>query len=359
MKSDKGNDDYSRLLINDSLLPDIFLVRYAQELSRNALLVYLWLNMKNKQDGFEEDEVKKYKIIAEEEIPQALAELMASGLITRKDKTYIFDDIKVREVEEYVQAVKARGENPELSGPLSDEKERQILADSISSTFYQGEIPYIFYRLIDKCLYEYKFDSRVCYKLFEEGYEQSCHRSLALMEKMARSWYEKGYTDILSLEKQLEINKRTKKLIKLTGKLMRKRLNELEIERVSSWAEDLGATEELVNLAFRENEFRSNLNLKHVGDTLTKWHDQGITTAEEAARFSEEEHKENKRKATRRKAGTGSAWRTGEEAGISGSKPKTEPEAKPEKKDTKTSSDDDSGIPDDILDMFGDNDEDD
>ena len=200
MKSDKGNDDYSRLLINDSLLPDIFLVRYAQELSRNALLVYLWLNMKNKQDGFEEDEVKKYKIIAEEEIPQALAELMASGLITRKDKTYIFDDIKVREVEEYVQAVKARGENPELSGPLSDEKERQILADSISSTFYQGEIPYIFYRLIDKCLYEYKFDSRVCYKLFEEGYEQSCHRSLALMEKMARSWYEKGYTDILSLE---------------------------------------------------------------------------------------------------------------------------------------------------------------
>ena len=86
---------------------------------------------------------------------------------------------------------------------------------------------------------------------------------------------------------------------------MRKRLNGLDLDRVKSWAEDLGATEELVTLAFKENEFRSNLTLKNVGDTLTKWHDQGIKTAEEAARFSEEEHKENKRKATRRKAVAG------------------------------------------------------
>ena len=352
MGSGKGKEDYSRLMINDSLVPDIFLVRYAQELSKNALLVYLWLNMKNMKDAFDEKSVKKFKIIPEEEIDKTLAELMAAGLIIRKDKTYSFDDIKAREVEEYIEAVKARGDDPELTGVMSDEKDRKILSDSISSTFYQGELPYIFYRLIDKCLYEYKFDSRVCYKLFEEGYDQSIHRSLALMEKMARSWYEKGYTDIKSLEKQLEINKRTKKLIKLAGSLMRKRLNALDIERVTNWAEELGATEELVTLAFRKNEFRSNLTLKNVGDTLTKWHDLGITTAEEAARFSEEEHKENARKAGRRKANAGSTWRTGAEAGI-GEKTAAAPET------SASSGGDDGLIPDDILDMFGDSDEDD
>ena len=262
---------------------------------------------------------------------------------------YYFDDIKAREVEEYVQARKSRVENPEAL-LTSNEKDMKILSDSISSTFYQGELPYIFYRLIDKCLYEYKFDGRVCYKLFEEGYDQSIHRSHALMEKMARSWYDKGYTDIKSLEKQLEINKRTRKLIKLTGSLMRKRLNALDIERVTGWAEDLGATEELVNLAFRKNEYRSNLTLKNVGDTLTKWHDHGIKTAEEAARFSEEEHKENKRKATRRKANAGSVWATGEEAGIVSSD-KEQPKAD---KASENTAEDDNESPDDILGMFGD-----
>ena len=355
MKSNKGKDDFSRLLINDSLLPDIFLVRYAQELSKNALLVYLWLNMTGKHDSFDEDTIKKFKIIPDDEIEKTLAELMAASLINRKDKTYSFDDIKAREVGEYIEAVKARGNDPELTTVMSDEKERKILADSISSTFYQGELPYIFYRLIDKCLYEYKFDGRVCYKLFEEGYEQSVHRSLQQMEKMALSWYEKGYTDIKSLEKQLEINKRTKKLIKLTGSLMRKRLNGLDIERVTSWAEDLDATEELVTLAFKENEFRSNLTLKNVGDTLTKWHDQGIKSAEEAARLSEEEHQENKRKATRRKANAGSVWRTGEEAGIGNAKS----EESSEKNASEDMKNEDVNIPDDILDMFGDSDEDD
>lgn len=365
MSSEKGKEDFSRLLISDSLLPDIFLVRYAQELSRNALLVYLWLNMSEKKKGFEESTVKKLKIIPEDEISQTLAELMAAGLIIRKDKTYSFDDIKRREVSEYIQVANARGSDPDTV-LNSDEKERQILADSISSTFYQGEIPYIFYRLIDKCLYEYKFESRVCYKLFEEGYDQSIHRSLSLMEKMAREWYDKGYTDIKSLAKQLEINKRTKKLIKLSGSLMRKRLNALDIERVTKWAEELDATEELVTMAFRENEFRSNLTLKNVGDTLTKWHDQGIKTAEEAVKFCEEEHKENKRKATRKKQVTGSTWRTGAEAGIGGdTKPKEDAPSKQEDKDNKEKNvadevlPNDEMIPDDILDMFGDSDEDD
>lgn len=351
MGSDKGKEELSRLLINDSLLPDIFLVRYAQELSKNALLVYLWLNMTGDKKSFNEETVKKFKIIPDDEISKTLAELMASGLINRKDKTYSFDDIKAREVEEYVQAQKAMGGDPDLTGLKSDEQERKTLADSISKTFYQGELPYIFYRLIDKCLYEYKFDSIVCYKLFEEGYDQSIHRSNIQMENRAREWFEKGYTDIKSLEKQLEIDKRTKKLIKLTGSLMRKRLNGLDIDRVKSWAEDLGATEELVTLAFKENEFRSNLTLKNVGDTLAKWHDQGIKTAEDAARFSEEEHKENKRKATRRKANTGSVWATGEEAGIvnKGEQPKAE-----EPKNDKASEDKDDDGPDDILNMFGD-----
>ncbi|MBR3247330.1 MAG: DnaD domain protein [Clostridiales bacterium] len=359
MKSSGSGYDFSRLVINDSLLPDIFLVRYAQGLSRNALLVYLWLNMTGRKDCFDENTVKKFKIIPDDETGKVFAELMAANLIIRKDKTYSFDDIKAREVSEYIDAVRARGSNPDVPAMMSDETERTVLADSISSTFYQGGLPYIFYRLIDKCLYEYKFDGKVCYKLFEEGYEQSIHRDLQQMEKMARDWYDRGYTDIRSLEKQLEINRRTKDLIKLTGKLLRRRLNGLDIERVTGWAEELDATAELVTLAFKENEFRSNLTLKNVGDTLVKWHDLGIKTAEDAARLSEEEHKENKRKASRRKATAGSVWRTGEEAGIGEKKAEEDLRETASGNGKEETLPQDDIIPDDILDMFGDSDEDD
>ena len=71
-----GNEEISRLQINDSLLPDIFLIRYAQDLSRNALLVYLWLNMTGNKESFDEDTVKKFKIIPDEEIGKAFADIM-------------------------------------------------------------------------------------------------------------------------------------------------------------------------------------------------------------------------------------------------------------------------------------------
>ena len=59
-----------------------------------------------------------------------------------------------------------------------DEKQRKILAESISKSFYNGEMPYIFYRLIDKCLFEYKFETEVVYQLFSINFEQNTHRSL-------------------------------------------------------------------------------------------------------------------------------------------------------------------------------------
>ena len=91
----------------------------------------------------------------------------------------------------------------------------------------------------------------MCYKLFEEGYDQSIHRSYQQMEKMARDWNDKGYTDIKSLEKQLEINKRNQEAHQALRQPLSKRLNGLDIDRVTSWAEDLDATEELVTLLLK------------------------------------------------------------------------------------------------------------
>ncbi|MCR5341589.1 MAG: DnaD domain protein, partial [Saccharofermentans sp.] len=161
-------------------------------------------------------------------------------------------------------------------------------------------------------------------------------------------------------------NSLKERLVKLCSKTLRKHLTELDINRIYGWVDNLNTNEELVAYAFRVNEFRSNPNLKHIEDTLKKWFDLGIDTADKAAKLDEEEHKENARRSAHRKSRSGSKWRTGAEAGIetadsaSGKTPEST-EEKPEKKESKASAEDKDeskkggdSVLDDILDMFGD-----
>lgn len=365
------NDDYSELVISQSLLDDIFVVRYLQDLSREAVVVYLWLNMTAGKDEFDEESVKSYKVIPESKVKETLAELLGAGLIASSDKKFVLEDLKKREVKEYVEVCKAKGEAGDIPGMMSDPEEHKMLSNSISRTFFHGMMDYNYYRLIDKCLYEYRFEGTVCYKLFEEGYQKNILRKYNAMAGVASFWFEKGYTTADRLEKYLERNSLKDRLVKYCSKTMRKHMTDLDISRINSWVDDLNVNEELVAYAFRVNEFRNNLTLMNIETTLKKWFDLGIDTAEKAAKLNEEEHKENARKSSHRKNRSGSKWRTGAEAGLSAAdddsgdeEEKTDTEEVKSKKkaapaDDGKSKKDDSGIPDDILDMFGDSNEDD
>ncbi|MBO4449623.1 MAG: DnaD domain protein [Clostridiales bacterium] len=365
------NEDYSELVISQSQLDDIFVVRYLQDLSREAVVVYLWLNMTSGGKEFDEETVKSYRVISESKIKETMAELLGAGLIASSGEKFVLEDLKRREVKDYVASCKAKGEAGDIPGLMSDPEEHKTLTASISKTFFLGRMDYNYYRLIDKCLYEYRFEGTVCYKLFEEGYQRGILRKYNAMAQVASHWFEKGYTTADRLEQYLERNSLKERLVKLCSKTMRKHLTDLDIARIHGWVDNLNANEELVAYAFRVNEFRNNLTLMNIETTLKKWFDLGIDTAEKAAKLNEEEHKENQRKSSLRKNRSGSKWKTGAEAGLtsSGSASETAEEsseskpAKPEKEqkasDNAKSKKDDGGIPDDILDMFGDSNEDD
>ncbi|MBO4425515.1 MAG: DnaD domain protein, partial [Clostridiales bacterium] len=337
------------LIIGDSILPDIFTVKYCQDLSRDAIVLYLWLNMTDPAKGYTQEEMWALRILPEADCDKAAAELVSHGLLNRKDDRFFLEDIKALEVEEYVRSAMAKGTGTDGLALSSDEEQRNTLALSISKTFYSGKMYYNFYRLIDKCLYEYKFDSRVCYRLFEEGYKYRKQRSFYEMEKLASEWYNKGYTTIDKLDEYIDLTERIDKLTKLVGKLTRRHLNGMDIERIEKWARDFGATEDLVNYAFRVNEYRGKITPKAVEDTLVKWFDAGAFSLEKAEKLEEEEHNENKINSARRKSRSKSAWKTGAEAGI-------EPEDKKQEQSAPAKG---SEVPSDVLGMFGGGDEDD
>lgn len=345
--------DNSGLIIGDSILPDIFTVRYCQDLGRDAIVLYLWLNMSDSGSGFSSEEIKALRVIPEADTDKAVAELISRGLVRRQGEKFFLEDLKAIEVEEYVRTARAKGSDGEGLGLSSDEEQRSTLAASISKTFYSGKMSYPFYRLIDKCLYEFKFDSRVCYRLFEEGYKARKQLSFYEMEKLASEWYNKGYTTIDRLDEYIGMTEQIEKITKLVGRLTRKRLNGMDLERVEKWVRDYKVSEDLVNYAFRVNEYRDKITLKVVEDTIKKWFDAGADTLEKAEKLEEEEHKENKRSSARKKNRGKASWKTGAEAGIDSPAEET----KPDKKEDKPSNTD--VIPSDVLGMFGGDDEDD
>ena len=150
-----------------------------------------------------------------------------------------------------------------------------------------------------------------------------------------------------SVDKEENIIDRTTDLCKQM--LNKSKLTGIENNWIQTWVKEYGMTEELVKEAFNDNSFRSYLSMQHINATLTKWFENGIHTVEAAKKFCQEEHEKNKRKAARKLSKSGTKWKTGAEAGIAISS---------EQHDKEGDISEDNGIPSDILDMFGEPDED-
>ena len=179
------------------------------------------------------------------------------------------------------------------------ENQRKCVMDSIAKSFYQGELPYFFYRLIDKCLDEYGFDPQVVYQRFSMCYDKAIHRSYTQVEQLALNWARHGYRKPEDLDDFILLTKKTRQICDFCMQVLRKRFNKMDVERIEMWIAEYNASQPLVKYAFQKNEFRSYITLQNIEDTLAKWHANGVKTVEDAVSFCEKEHQENlqKRKA--------------------------------------------------------------
>lgn len=330
---------YNDLLLSDTLVPDIFMVRYMPTLKKDSIGLYLWSLMTFKKGNFSLKEAYSYSVISENDVKDALADLVASGLLVREgDEKFSFIDLKRVEVDAYIKhGVDSEGE-PVFK---SEEKARNLLSSSIQKTYYLGNMQYLFYRLIDKCLYDYKFENEVVYSLFEEGRDLRIHFNTQKMYDLAQNWYERGYTTKESLTDYFNYKNRRTANVKLMGKLMHRRLNELDLERIDRMTKDYGADSELIEFAFKSLEWRGEIQTKMVEEKIKEWYAAGVNAIDKAAVYENQRHQENKSKATRKRGKTNTR-RSGSEAGIKveDNKPaENEAEAAPSMNDS-------------ILDMF-------
>ena len=345
-----SQDKYSELLISETLIPDIFIARYMPMLGRDAVAIYLWTKMAYKGGAFTMKDVINYGAIPEEDIKTALAELVSAGVLVRSgDNKFEPMDLKKIEVDEYLNRNTGSDGVPVMR---SEEKSRNLLATSIQKTFYQGRMAYVFYRLIDTCLYEYHYEENVVYALFEEGRELRIHYIPAKMTDLAKKWYEKGYTTTAALKDYYELRQRRTGVTALVGKKLRIRLLDRDYEYINTWVTDYGADEALIEYAITCLEYRNVIRTIDINNKLKEWVDAGAMSIDKAMVYENERHKENAAKASRNR-GRSNVRKSGKQAGITLDTPDNSGSAKEE---TKTEPEQTN---DPILDMFsGDGNED-
>lgn len=336
-----SKDKYSELLISETLIPDIFIARYMPMLGRDAITIYLWTKMVYKGGAFSLKDVLAYGAIPEGDVKTALAELVTAGVLVRKgDDKFEPMDLKKIEVDEYLNR------NTDVDGvPVmkSDEKSRNLLATSIQKTYYQGRMAYVFYRLIDTCLYEYKFEENVVYALFEEGRELRIQYLPAQMSDLAKKWYDKGYTTTESLKEFYELRQRRNGVTALVRKRLVLRLREKDYEYINSCVTDFGADEALVEYAIDCLEYKTNLRTLDIYNKIKEWFDADVRSVDKAMVYENERHKENKAKAAKGRGRT-NVRKSGKEAGITLEEPQ-QADSKPEEETPESTHDS-------ILDMF-------
>lgn len=345
-----AQDRYSELLISDTNIPDIFIARYMPMLGKDAISIYLWTRMAFKGEAFTLKDVTSYGVIPEEDIKTALAELVTAGVLVRSDKTKFEPvDLKKLEIDDYIQHRTTEDGTPLLK---SDEKRRNLLAESINKTFYAGSMAYAFYKLIDQCLYDYHFDDQVVYALFEEGQDTRVHFIVTKMNELASRWNAKGYSTVESLKSYYELRDRRNGVLKCVKKMLHKSLNEMDFERINRWVELYGADEKIVEYAIRSLEWKGTIRPLDIENKLKEWFDAGVMSIDKAMVYESERHAENKTKSSR-KRGTTNVRKTGKELGIV---VEESPEPGADAADEGKAS---QPVHDSILDMFAENDDED
>lgn len=353
----KQSESSHELLLSDTLVPDIFVTQYAQELSKEAICIYLWLLMNCGYNEFSKEEVYSYGVLSKSDADTAVAGLIENGLLlSSKEDKFVLTDIKRAEVDSYIKTAVSKEDS--ISDPVlsADEESRNLLAGSINKTFYMGNMSYLFYRLVDKCLYEYKFHSSVVYSLFEEGRELKIHFKVNSMYDLAESWRKSGYTTPDKLKAYYDKRSKREQLVSLMGRLMRRRLNDTDLERIDRWVNEFDTTSQLAEYAFRVNEYRGNITSKHVEDKLREWYAAGVSDIDAAAVYENTKKQENQAKVSKKRL-KNNPMKTYGELQDNKAEKKPEPvkkEASPKPVQEKT----EEPEKDDILTLFGGIDED-
>ncbi len=297
-------DESRKLLLSDTLVPDIFITEYLPDLSGLAVKLYIYMLLAARsRQKISEQELARRLGTDDDTIRTALLELATRDLVEIQDRGIMIADIKAMEIE---RTYRPKTASTPTEAIASQEKfnVREKLMTDIAKTFFQGLMSPSWYGEIDSWFDRYHFEPEVIYALFQECARRNKLDSKAYISKVAENWAKRGITSFEQLNTYFLSHERLSKASKKVGRKLRRRMTEYDEEMVARWLDKFGFEFEIIELALRKTTRLSNPNLNAVDRILQEWFSHQLKDAESIKAY--EEQKAQKHAALRSNSTSGS-----------------------------------------------------
>ncbi|MDD3930609.1 MAG: DnaD domain protein [Clostridiaceae bacterium] len=285
-------DESRKLLLSDTMVPDLFILEYLPTLSGIAVKIYLFLllTVRTSRILTEQDLARRLGQEAEA-VRTALLELASADLLHYNDEKIELIDIKAAEIERlYRPRTAAPPHETERAQKRFDQREK--LMGDIARTFFQGMMSPSWYGEIDSWFDRYGFEPEVIYALFQECARRNKLDSKAYISKVAENWSKRGIISFNDLNQYFLDYDKVSKASRKIGKKLRKNMTEYDEEMVARWIEQLGYDFDIIELALRKTTRLSHPNLSFIDRLLQEWFEHNLHDAEAIQAYETEKAKQ-------------------------------------------------------------------
>ena len=285
-------DESRKLLLSDTMVPDLFILEYLPTLSGIAVKIYLFLllTVRTSRILTEQDLARRLGQEAEA-VRTALLELASADLLHYNDEKIELIDIKAAEIERlYRPRTAAPPHETERAQKRFDQREK--LMGDIARTFFQGMMSPSWYVEIDSWFDLFGFEPEVIYALFQECARRNKLDSKAYISKVAENWSKRGIISFNDLNQYFLDYDKVSKASRKIGKKLRKNMTEYDEEMVARWIEQLGYDFDIIELALRKTTRLSHPNLSFIDRLLQEWFEHNLHDAEAIQAYETEKAKQ-------------------------------------------------------------------
>ena len=292
-------EDSKRILLDDTLLPDVFIGKYMMQLSEAAVKCYLYAKMAMKNGiSIHADDLGARLGMQTDEIQAALLELSGKSLILpwKKGEKIQFEDLKRVEVDEYVYQKRKETLAQPKEAPVEVQARIQ-LERSIERTFFHGSMNTRWCLCISKFLDEYGFDAQVVYKLFQHCQEKKRLKWEKDVDEIARSWAKKGVKTFEDLSVLLAKDEQIQVIMRRLGRILRRRMTQFDENAIDKWVNELPYPYEVIELAVKQMcSYSNSYSLDEADKILRLWFNMKLENIPDIIEFEKEQAKKNKKK---------------------------------------------------------------
>lgn len=264
-------EENQKLLLSDTLVPDIFITEYLPALDGLAVKVYIYLLLAlRKNRKVTENDLARRMGVDKEDIKIALLKLSDLKLIEIKSDGLTICDVKAQEIERTYRP-KTASTPLEIMAQGNVFSQREQLIRDISKTFFQGLMSPSWYAEIDSWFDRYHFEPEVVYALFQECSRRNKLDNRAYIAKVAENWSIRKIITYQDLNDYFVSYEKIKQITKKVGRKLRKSMTEYDEEIVSRWVEKMGYDFDIIEIALRKTVKLSQPNLAYIDRILQEW----------------------------------------------------------------------------------------